>query len=180
MLPALAQAARVDDPEGLLSTLPAIATCLLGALAGLLLACRARTPRVKVRWLLAAGAGALLLGVVWGLQFPIIKKIWTSSYVLVAAGSSALLLAAFYQVIEVWNRRRWAAPFVWIGMNPITIYLADRFIDFGGLAERVVGGPVKGKGVFGAYGQLVVTLVALGMVVGLAWFLHRRRIFLRL
>jgi predicted acyltransferase len=166
------------DPEGLLSTLPAIATCLLGALAGLLLACRARAPRTKVRWLLVGGAAALLLGCAWGLEFPIIKKIWTSSYVLCAAGMSALLLAAFYQVIEVWNLRRWAAPFVWIGMNPIAIYLADRFVDFGGLAERVVGGPVKG--LFGAYGQLLVTLVALGMVVGLAWFLHRRRIFLRL
>ena len=165
------------DPEGLLSTLPAIATCLCGALAGMLLGRSDLRPQAKVRWLIIAGIAALALGFAWGLQFPVIKKIWTSSYVLCAAGWSALLLAAFYQVIEVWNRRRWAMPFVWIGMNPITIYLADRFIDFGAVAERLVGGPIAGA--LGGYGQLLVTAVALGLVIGLAWFLHARRIFLR-
>jgi len=166
------------DPEGLVSTIPAIATCLLGVFAGLLLRRRDLTPQAKVKWLLVGSAAALALGFLWGLQYPIIKKIWTSSYVLVAAGWSGLLLAGFYQVIEVKNRRRWAAPFVWIGMNPIALYLAHKFVDFEALASRLAGGPIKGAA--GAYGSLLVTLVAIALMLLLAWFLHKKRIFLRL
>jgi predicted acyltransferase len=83
------------DPEGLLSTLPAIATCLLGVFAGLLLANERLSGQRKVVYLAAAGVIGVALGWLWGLQFPVIKKIWTSSYVLVAGGYSALLLAFF-------------------------------------------------------------------------------------
>ena len=76
-------------PEGLLSTLPAIATCLLGVLAGLLLQRADYDDRKKVLWLAVLGTAGVLLGFLWGQQFPVIKKIWTSSYVLVAGGYSA-------------------------------------------------------------------------------------------
>jgi predicted acyltransferase len=72
------------DPEGLLSTMPAIATCLLGVFVGLLMKTRQITEQRKVLWLLVAGAAGIALGHLWGLQFPIIKKVWTSSYVLAA------------------------------------------------------------------------------------------------
>jgi predicted acyltransferase len=169
------------DPEGILSTLPAIATCLLGVFAGLWLRRHGRAPaemRRAVIGLLVAGAVALLLGFLWSFQLPIIKRIWSSSYVLYAAGWSAILLAIFFQVIDVWGYRRWATPFIWIGMNPIAIYLARNFCDFNALAERLVGGPVKGA--FGAYGPLLVTAVAMGLSVLLVWYLQKRRIFLRL
>jgi predicted acyltransferase len=166
------------DPEGLLSTLPSIVTCLLGVFAGLLLSRRDLDSRRKLRLLLAAGVAALALGLLWGLGFPIIKKIWTSSYVLVAAGSSALLLAAFYYLIDMRGWRRWAMPFVWIGMNPITIYLARNFFDFNALANRLVGGPIKGA--FGSGADLVVVTVSLALSVLLVWYMHRRRIFVRL
>jgi predicted acyltransferase len=166
------------DPEGLLSTLPAIATCLLGVFAGLLLARQDVEARRKVRLLLMAGAVSVALGFLWGLQFPVVKKIWTSSFVLVAGGYSALLLAAFYQVIEVQGRQRWATPFVWIGMNPITIYLAHNVINFEALAARFVGGPVSAA--LGAYGDLLVTLVALAMSIALVRFMYQRKLFLRL
>lgn len=166
------------DPEGLLSTLPAIASCLLGVFAGLLLKSKALTEPGKVRWLLGAGVAGVLLGFLWGLQFPVIKKIWTSSYVLVAAGYSCLFLAVFHQVIEVWKTQKWAQPFIWIGMNPITIYLAFNIIDFPRLAERLIGGPIKAS--LGDWGEVLRTLVVLGMSLLLVRFLYQRKLFLRL
>ena len=166
------------DPEGLLSTLPAIATCLLGVFSGLLLS-NVRIPdRKKVLCLIVSGVAGVILGFLWGLQFPVIKKIWTSSYVLVAGGYSCIFMAVFYLVIDVWGVRRWTTPFVWIGMNPITIYLATNIVDFRALAERIAGGPVKAF--FGSYGELLITSLILGMSFLLVRFLYQRKIFLRL
>jgi predicted acyltransferase len=95
------------DPEGLLSTLPAIGTCLLGVFAGLLLKEPSLQPHQRTLWLIGAGAAMIALGVLWGLQFPIVKNIWTSSFVLVCGGLSALLLGVFHQVIDAWERRSW-------------------------------------------------------------------------
>ncbi|NWG14737.1 MAG: DUF1624 domain-containing protein [Acidobacteria bacterium] len=166
------------DPEGLLSTLPAVATCLLGVFSGLFLVNTRVPDRKKVLYLVAGGIAGIVVGHLWGLQFPVIKKIWTSSYVLVAGGYSCLFLACFYQVIEVWQVRRWAAPFVWIGMNPITIYLAQNVVDFRNIAERMAGGPVKG--LFGSFGELLISSLVLGMSFLLVRFLYQRKIFLRL
>ena len=166
------------DPEGLLSTLPAIATCLLGVFAGLLLRNEAVSDHRKVLWLLGAGSVSLACGFLWGLQFPIIKRIWTSSYVLTAGGYGCLLLGAFYQVIEIWQWRRWCAPFVWIGMNPITIYLAFNIVDFNSLAKRLVGGPVQEA--LGHWGSLLPALTVVALMLALVRFLYQRKIFLRL
>jgi predicted acyltransferase len=166
------------DPEGYLSTLPAIATCLLGVLAGLLLARADLEPRRKLQAMVVSGLAALAAGALWSLAFPIVKKIWTSSFVLVAGGWSLLLLALFYYLIDVRRWRRWAVPLVWIGMNPIAIYLAHNFVDFRALASRLVGGPVAAA--LGRGGDLLITAVALGLSVTLVWFMYRRRIFIRL
>jgi predicted acyltransferase len=166
------------DPEGLLSALPAIVTCLLGVFAGLLLGRGDLDERRKLRLLLLAGAAGVALGFLWGLEFPVIKKIWTSSYVLVAGGWSTLLLAAFYYLVDIRGWRRWATPFVWIGMNPIAIYLARNFFDWGALANRLVGGPIKGA--FGAGADLVVVATSLALLILLARFLYQRRIFIRI
>lgn len=170
------------DPEGLLSTLPAIATCLLGIFAGEILR-GAGTDRRKLGSLVILGVALLATGLLWSVQFPIIKKLWTSSFVLVAGGCSALLLALFYGVVDVAGWRNWCTPFVWIGTNSITVYLANNIIGFRKLAERFVGGDIKAalethvaKGV----GDLVIAAVGLGLGFLLCWFLHRRKIFLRL
>lgn len=170
------------DPEGLLSTLPAIATCLLGVLAGFLLQNNAVAPRQKVACLLGGGVAGVLLGFLWGLQFPVIKKIWTSSYVLVAGGYSCILLGLFYQVIEVWRFQKWAVPFVWIGMNPITIYVLDNVVNFERLAARFAGGNIKNffdAAVTKGFGDLVIQIVGLGMCFLIVRFLYQRKIFLR-
>ena len=127
-----------------LSTLPAIVTCLLGIFAGLLLRNADVCDTRKVVYLISFGVGGVLLGLLWGTQFPIIKKIWTSSYVLVAGGCSAVLLGVFYWTVDVMQWRKWCQPFVWIGMNSITIYLANGFIvNFHRTASRMVGGDIQ-------------------------------------
>lgn len=173
---------KTRDPEGLLSTLPAIATCLLGVLAGLLLKNERLAPQQKTLWLIAAGITSLAAGYLWGLQFPVIKAIWTSSFVLVAGGWSFLLLAVWYQVIDVWGYRRWATIFVWIGANAITLYFLSNLMNLERLAVRFVGGDVGvllDRLVAPGTGRFVSHALALAFAIALAGFLYRRKIFLR-
>lgn len=114
-------AAKVYDPEGLLSTLPAIATTLLGVLAGHWLV-SGRTPGTVAAGLAGAGVAATALGALWGLWFPINKALWTSSYTLFTGGLAALALAGCYWVIEARGFRRWALPFAWFGVNALALY----------------------------------------------------------
>jgi predicted acyltransferase len=174
------------DPEGILSTLPAVVTGLLGIFAGLLIKNKSVPDEKKVLWLLGAGATGVALGFLWGLEFPVIKKIWTSSYVLVAGGFSAILLGAFYWIVDIKQWRTWCQPFVWIGMNPLTIYLTSNFLGglgFEKLARRLVGGPVKSffdAHVAAGFGDLVIAATAVALFLWFANFLYRRKIFLRL
>jgi predicted acyltransferase len=166
------------DPEGLLSTLPAIANCLIGVFVGLLLRDPKRTSGVKFAALIGAGLALLALGYLWSIPFPIIKKIWTSSFVLVACGFSSLLLAFFYLVIEICGVRSWAQPFVWIGANPIAIYMLHNVVDIDKLAQRFVGGDLNAY--FGQFGPLIVALTGMLITFAVARFLYRRKVFLRL
>ncbi len=172
------------DPEGLLSTLPAVATCLLGVFAGLLLRIPNLAGNQKVAWLIAFGIAAATLGWLWDAQFPVIKKIWTSSYVLVAGGYSAILLGLFYLVVDIWQARAWCQPFVWMGMNSITIYLASNFLGgFRRLARRFVGGDVEAffdQHIAKGCGEMAIAIVGLLLAFWLVHFLYKRKIFLRL
>ena len=163
----------------ILSTPAAVANCLLGVFAGLLLKDPRRSESSKSLILLATGAVTLGLGVLWARQFPVIKLLWTSSYVLVACGIGAMLLGAFHLVLEVWRVRAWSTPFVWIGMNAITIYLVSGVVNFHRLAERLIG---KGDlaAALGRYREFVISILGLAMALALVRFLYRRRIFLRL
>lgn len=170
------------DPEGLLSTLPAVATCLLGVFAALLLQRIDLTPIQKCRALWLTGAGLLLLGWCWHHDLPVIKKLWTSSYVLVAGGWSFLLLGTFYFLIDVRGWQRWCRPFVWIGMNPITLYLLSSVVSFHAIAARLTGGSIQrwlDRHVVDGAGQVLVGATALLLVFAIARFLHARKIFLR-
>lgn len=170
------------DPEGYLSTLPAIATCLLGVFAGRLLQRTDLGGSKKVLWLLGAGSLALAAGWAWHQQFPVVKKLWTSSFVLVAGGWSAVLLGCFYYLVDVRQWRGWCQPFVWIGINPITLYLLSSVLNFGEVASRLVGGSVAAwlnTHVGAGAGGFVNALVGLGLVFLLAGFLHHRKVFIR-
>jgi predicted acyltransferase len=171
------------DPEGLLSTLPAIGSCLLGVFAGLLLQERRVEPQRKSLWLIGAGMLMLAAGYLWALQFPIIKQIWTSSFVLVAGGYSAILLGVFYQAIDVWEWRRWSTVFVWIEMNAITLYMLGNVMNYyETVANRFVGGDVADffdSHVTAGTGHLFAAAGGLALAICAANYLYRHKIFLR-
>ena len=170
------------DPEGLLSTLPAIASCLLGVFAGLVLRDTRWSERRKAALLAAGGAVLLAAGLLWGLQFPIIKKLWTSSFVLATGGLGALLLAGFYLVIDVWKVRTWAVPLTWIGANALTIYLLSNVVDFMALSQRFAGGDVAAwlDARWTGLGDLLLALTSVVLCLAICRFLYQRKIFLRL
>jgi predicted acyltransferase len=163
------------DNEGLISTLPAICTALIGSLAGLWLRSD-RSGSRKTAGLAAAGLAGVIIGYLWGLIFPIIKIIWTSSYTLFSGGFCLLLLALFYWIIDVKGYRKWTIFFVIIGVNPITIYFLQRFVDFGGIAEFFFSG-------LAAHAGLVAPLVIPLGVLAIKWllllFLYRHKIFFK-
>ncbi len=116
----------VNDPEGILSTLPAIATALLGNLTGKWLISN-YSQKIKCIGMLLIGILALFLGWLWGLWFPINKSIWTSSYVLWTEGWALCLLALFYWLIEIKNWRQWSKFFEIFGVNAIAAYFLHIF-----------------------------------------------------
>ena len=165
------------DPEGMLSTFPAIGTCLFGVFAGLLLRDARISAERKTLWLITGGCGLLAAGYLWALQFPIIKAIWTSSFVLVTAGYSAILLGIVHHMVDVWKWQRWATIFTWIGANAITLYILDQTVG-----ERIAGGDLAPSfdravtnGVAGFFRHILVLLLA----IMLARFMYRRKIFVR-
>jgi predicted acyltransferase len=163
------------DNEGLLSTIPAVATALLGVLAGQWLISN-RGPWIKAAGLAVCGLACLSLGTLWSSHFPIIKILWTSTFVLVAGGWSLLLLALFYTIIDVLGLRTWAFFFVVIGVNAITIYMAARIVPFERISQFLIGGTARLSGPLGPL------LLAIGTVM-IEWLLllhlYRNRLFLR-
>ncbi len=130
----LYKAAKVWDPEGLASTLPAVATGLSGVLVGWFLKHKALTINIKLQRLAIYGAIALALGLAWHIAgFPINKKIWTSSYVLFTSGLATCLLAFFYWLIDLRGYQFWTKPFVVYGVNAITVFFLT------GLIPRILG-----------------------------------------
>lgn len=131
----------IHDPEGVMSTIPAVTTGLLGILAGMQI--RGNTSQSgekKTQYLTLYGVIALILGIIWSFFWPLNKNLWTGSFVLVVGGISFLLLALFYWVIDVKKLRRWTLFFVVIGTNSIVIYLLSHFVDIGYTANALFGG----------------------------------------
>lgn len=112
------------DPEGILSTFPAIVTGISGLLAGYLLL-EKTPPERKINWLFFAGLGAFAIAHFWNWFFPINKNLWTSSFVLYTAGLDAMILAFLYFLVDILGYTKWAKPFVVFGSNAIAAYLAS-------------------------------------------------------
>jgi predicted acyltransferase len=125
--PHIWQVAKVYDPEGILSTLPAIGTTLLGVLAGQWIRRGGPAPRVA-GGLAAAGLAGAVVGFAWGLTFPINKSLWTSSYALFMSGLAALALAACYWIVEVRGWRAWTTPFVVLGLTALPLFFFSSFV----------------------------------------------------
>jgi len=163
------------DNEGIISMLPAIATCMLGALAGHWLRSN-QSQRRKALGLVVGGVVSLGVGLVWSLAFPIIKNIWSSSFVLFAGGWSLLLLALFYWIIDIRGLKRWAFFFTVIGANPITIYIVNRFFDFRLLGNIFIHGFVD---YLGGWKPFITEVAAVTVSWLFLYFLYRRKIFLK-
>lgn len=163
------------DNEGIISTLPAICTVLMGSLAGYWLR-SGRPGSKKAAGLAAAGLASLVIGYLWGFFFPIIKIIWTSSYTLFSGGLCLLLLALFYWIIDVKGYQKWSIFFVVIGANPITIYFLQRFVDFAGIAEFFLSGLAAHAG---QLAPLIIPVGVMGVKWLLLWFLYRYKIFFK-
>jgi len=182
---------RADfDPEGLLSTLPAIATTLLGTLAGEFLR-SASTASHKLRSLALGGAAGVAAGYVWHIWFPISKPLWTSSYVLFTAGAGCLLLALCWWLIEMREWRAWNRPFLWLGSNAILAYALSTFFAKEGVIFKVAdGGQTIGvqawiyRHWFAPVAEtknasLAFAICYLALWTLLAWYFYRKNIFVK-
>jgi len=160
----------------ILSSLGFGATVLMGVLSGHLLRTSLAASR-KALFLAGAGLASLLGGWLWSFAIPIIKHIWTSSMVLWSGGWCLLLLALFYWVIDVRGYRRWAFPFIVLGMNAIVAYMAPDIIPFSQISKTLFAGLATHLGMFGDF------LLEFG-TFGVLWlglyYLYRQRTFVRI
>ncbi|MGI8966178.1 MAG: acyltransferase family protein [Limisphaerales bacterium] len=165
-----------------LSFIPTLATMILGLIAGGILRSE-RSSSHKIKWLVLAGIIGLALGTVFGFAgiCPVVKKIWTPSWVLFSGGWCFLLLAAFYLVLDIFNFKRWAFPLVVIGMNSIAAYV------MAALFESFISKSLRthfGKNTFRIFGDAYETLLLGGGVLLVLWLLlfwmYRRRLFLKI
>lgn len=167
----------IHDPEGLLSTLPATVTAMLGIFTGDFVRSSAMNGYRKAGTMFAVSAVLLIVGYLWDMVFPLNKNLWTSSFVCCAGGWSLALFALFYLVIDVLEWRGWSFFFRIIGLNSITIYLAQAFLDFYKPVGSLFGGFI---------GLLPQNFYAVGywacyiMVCWLfLYFLYRKNVFLK-
>ena len=163
------------DSLGVLSTPAAASSLLLGVFAGYWLK-SGRGGRKKALGLAAGGLVSLAVGGLWSLTFPIIKHIWTSTYVLWAGGWCLLLLALFYWVIDVRGRSKWAFFFVVIGVNAILVYFGQEVVDFDRVSAFFLSGAARSAA---AFGPLVLAAGALAAKWLGLWFLDRHKIYFK-
>lgn len=174
------------DPEGLLSTLPAVVTAMIGMTAGEFVRRpeegsgfrRRLTGSRKAGYMALAAVFLLVAGVLWGIVFPINKNLWTSSFVCVVSAYSLGMFSLFYYIIDVRNNVKWTLFFRVVGLNSITIYMAQKVIDFTAVVQFFLGGlsslcpePI---------GALIATSGYLAACWLLTWFLYKKNIFLKI
>ena len=168
------------DPEGLLSALPAVVTALLGMFTGELI----RLPKErmsgerKTLWMVV-GAVVLAVVAIAGNSFvPVNKMLWSSTFVCAVGAYSLAMMALFYYVIDVRGHKGWTLFFRVVGMNSITIYMAQRIVSFGGIADFFVGG------VAGLCPEQIAAVVTSAGYVAVCWlflyFLYRKQVFLKI
>ena len=152
------------------------ASVLLGVPAGHLLM-SGLAPMNKVYRLLAAGALSLAGGLVWSLSFPVIKLMWTSSFVLISAGLSFMALAVFYWIIDVLDYQRWAFGFTVLGMNSIAVYVGTMLFDFRHVGNIFVGHLLPH---LGSWASFVEASAAFAVVWLILYWMYRKKEFIRI
>ncbi|PXY46714.1 acyltransferase family protein [Flavobacterium hydrophilum] len=170
---------KVYDPEGLLSTIPAIATALLGVFLGTFLKSEHPYYSIKNKLIIMTGSAIILIivGLLWDFDFPINKHLWTSSFVCFVGGFSILFFIFFYVLIDLFGYQKWAFPLLLIGSNSILIYMASEgLVNFKHTAEYVFGGlikftPLVWQPVFTTISVTFVQLILLYFLYKKKWFL---------
>lgn len=175
------------DPEGIVSTIPAIATCLFGILAGHLVA-RRDPLAVRTTWMFLTGFLLLFVAQICNVWLPINKEIWTSSFTLHMAGLDFVLLAAFLWIADGLGHTRFFRPFVILGMNAIAVYMASELIDI--TLNKVQVGETSARvwlyqAVFAPLASphnasLLYALSYVALMFALAWWMYRKRWFVRI
>jgi len=166
------------DPEGILSTIPAVGTCLFGVLVGVYLKSKTVEAATKIAWLFSVGTLAVIGGLLWDLQFPINKALWTSSYVLYTGGLATIILALSYWLIDVNRYTRFTKPFVVYGVNAITVFFLSGLmprllnmikVDFNG--EKVGALSYVYKAWFAPYFLPINASLAYAVAFVLFWYI---------
>ncbi|MEO8823136.1 MAG: DUF5009 domain-containing protein [Ginsengibacter sp.] len=168
---------KIHDPEGIMSTIPAIATGLLGILTGQLLKNSPYTQKRKAALMAGGGVILIIVALIWNLDFPINKNLWTSSFVLNVGGISLLLLSLFYYIIDILGYKGWAFFFKVVGMNSILIYLSGRFINWQYSTNAFLGwiGQLTGD----PFNAVVMAICVVFVKWVFLYFMYKKKIFLR-
>ncbi|RJO65975.1 MAG: DUF5009 domain-containing protein [Myxococcales bacterium] len=167
---------RIYDPEGILCIFSATSVTLMGGFAGCLLRYEKWNGYRKSFALSGIGIGLLVLGLILNNWYPIIKNVWTSTFDIYAAGWSFLLLALFYFVVDVWKCRKPALFFQVIGMNSITIYLANQMVNFETTSKFLFGGLAR---ISGEGGILVINAGIIALEWLVLYLLYKKNVFLK-
>ena len=160
----------------ILSSMTFAATVLIGVIAGQWL--RSDISKgYKALGLAIAGVACITDGLLWGIWFPIIKHLWTSSFVLFSGGICLLFLATFYLIIDVWGFKKWAFGFIVIGSNAISVYTATRLFDFRQIADIFVIGLEKYLGTSFNLIQAVAAFIIIWLIL---WWIYKMKIFIKI
>ncbi|MGB2866935.1 MAG: DUF5009 domain-containing protein [Bacteroidota bacterium] len=160
----------------ILTNMTFICSVMLGVFAGNILLSK-QTEMKKTTQLAALGVGCLVAGKIWGIWFPIIHYLWTSSLVLYAGGWSFLLMALFYLVIDVWGYKKWSFAFVVIGMNAIAVYVASHLFNFALIGNIFVGGFAKSIGPWKDFVEATAALAATWLIL---YWMYLRKDFIKI
>jgi predicted acyltransferase len=160
----------------ILTNMTFIYSVMLGVFGGQILLSK-RDEKMKAGLLALIGVGCLIAGMIWGIWFPIIHHLWTSSLVLFAGGWSFLLLALFYLIIDVWGFKKWAFVFVVIGMNAIAVYVATHLFDFTLIGNVFVGGLEKWLGSWNEFIQASAALIVIWLIL---YWMYLKKTFIKI
>ena len=175
------------DPEGILSTFPAVVTVIIGYLTGNMID-TVKDRKKMVMQMLLWGIALIVAGLIWNTVFPINKKLWTSSYVLYTAGWAQVILSFFIWIIDIKNNQKWVQPLIWYGMNPLFIYVMSIVLVITYLGIHINGTtmyawlykdifvPIAGK----MNGSLLFALFHVVLFGFVGWIMYRKKIFIKI
>lgn len=165
------------DELGLLTQFPALCITIFGSIAGDIL--RNHSSEIKkTMTLVLIGVVAVIIGLVWNIHFPINKRLWSSSFIMLTSGLGFLIMALFYYIIDVKGFKKWTFFLKIIGLNSLTIYLAYRFINFSYTSSELLGGlyaPLPDK-----WHEVFIALGALALVWLFLYMLYKMKIFIKI